>query len=131
MTQHLCRINLPPLPSRVGDNLLHIRRPPCCAPLVSQATEAAAAIEAAAAAEEVAEAEAANAVAASIAPPAEGLAVVGSGYGGGPQAWIKLRQLLRCAEPYCHPSNSGGWSSFIGYLLQALCQFTSWRGETA
>lgn len=104
----------------------------CCAHPVSQATEAAAIIEAAAAAEEVAEAEAADAVAASMAlPAAEGVSMVGSGYGGGPQAWIKLRQLLRCAEPYCHPSNSGGWSSFIGYLLQALCQFTSWRGETA
>lgn len=42
-------------------------------------------------------------------------------------AWTRLRQLLRCAEPYCQPSNSGQWSSMIGYLLQALCQFTSCR----
>ena len=47
--------------------------------------------------------------------------------GGGPASWLRLRQLLRCVEPYCYPSNVGMWSSFIGYLLQALAQFTSWR----
>lgn len=42
-------------------------------------------------------------------------------------AWTRLRQLLRCVEPYCHPSNSGPWAAYIGYLLQALSQYTSCR----
>ena len=42
-------------------------------------------------------------------------------------AWVMLRQLMRCAEPYCHPSNSGGWGATLGYLLQGLAQFLSWR----
>ena len=96
-----------------------------------EATEAAAAVEAAAAAEEQAEAAAAAAAAAAGPQPAADGAermAIGDGGDGGPLAWLKLRQLLRCAEPYCHPSNYGGWSAFIGYLLQALCQFISWRG---
>jgi hypothetical protein len=96
-----------------------------------EATEAAAAVEAAAAAEEQLEADAAAAtVAAGPQPAVDGAErmAVGDGDDGGPLAWIKLRQLLRCSEPYCHPSNYGGWSAFIGYLLQALCQFISWRG---
>ena len=47
--------------------------------------------------------------------------------GAGTHAWVMLRQLMRCAEPYCHPSNSGGWGATLGYLLQGLAQFLSWR----
>ena len=47
----------------------------------------------------------------------------GGGGGGGEAAvWVRLRQLLRCAEPYCHPSNAGPWCGLIGYLLQAMAQ---------
>ena len=45
----------------------------------------------------------------------------------GTHAWVMLRQLMRCAEPYCHPSNSGGWGATLGYLLQGFAQFLSWR----
>ena len=106
-----------------------------------EAIEAAVTVEAAAAAEAEAELAAAQA-AAKGAAGADGMAVVRTGVGesggadsmfvadamgGGPAVWLRLRQLLRCIEPYCHPSNSGMWSSYIGYLLQAIAQFTSWR----
>ena len=39
---------------------------------------------------------------------------------GAATAWLMLRQLMRCAEPYCHPSNSGGWGQALGYLLQVF-----------
>jgi len=42
-------------------------------------------------------------------------------------AWRMLRQLLRCLEPYCHPSNAGGYCTEVGVLLQALAQFSWWR----
>lgn len=45
----------------------------------------------------------------------------------GAEIWVQLRQLLRCAEPYCHPSNHGPWSGLIGYFFQALAQYLSWR----
>ena len=121
-------LSLPPLP-RNPEQLPHPDMVQMAESDGPEAPEAAAGVEAAATAEEQAEVNAAAAATAAATPFADdGLErmVVGDG-DGGPLAWIKLRQLLRCAEPYCHPSNYGGWSAFIGYLLQALCQFISWR----
>lgn len=41
--------------------------------------------------------------------------------------WSRLRQLLRCVSPCCHPSNSGSYCNEIGGLLQGLCHYTWWR----
>jgi hypothetical protein len=88
-----------------------------------EAAEAAASVQAAEEAEAAAEEE--------LAVVEHGLVLVGDGAAGGEvlgaAVWMRLRQLLRCLEPYCHPSNTGPWSGLIGYLLQALAQFTSWR----
>eukprot|EP00965_Chrysotila_dentata_P163695 5404852-Pleurochrysis_carterae.AAC.1 len=55
-------------------------------------------------------------------------AAVSSAHGASAAAtWGTLRQLLRCAEPYCHPSNTGSYCHELGALLQALCRYTYWR----
>lgn len=34
-------------------------------------------------------------------------------------AWSMLRQLVRCIQPYLHPSNSGSYTPAVSELLQA------------
>ena len=98
-------LTLPPAP----------RPPPAETPYFGSGAELEGWIEAVGAADEEAEAAAA-AKADGGSPTAAALA-----------AWGALRQLMRSVEPYCHPSNVGGYSAAIGYLIQALAQFMSWR----
>ena len=98
-------LTLPPAP----------RPPPAETPYFGSGAELEGWIEAVGAADEEAEAAAA-AKADGGGPTAAALA-----------AWGALRQLMRSVEPYCHPSNVGGYSAAIGYLIQALAQFMSWR----
>ena len=94
-------LTLPPAP-----------RPPPAAPSSSgSGAELVRRIEAVGAADEEAEAAAAAALARTDggSPTAAALA-----------AWGALRQLMRSVEPYCHPSNVGGYSAAIGWLIQAL-----------
>ena len=92
-----------------------------------EAAEAAAAVQAAEEAEAAAEEELVAVERGDGGLGGEAMLIDGDGELPPTAVWCRLRQLLRCAEPYCHPSNTGPWSSLIGFFLQALAQFLSWR----
>ena len=129
----------PPMAAlRAAARLLVLALPPLPRPVDAPTPEALLAAdsggpEAAMAAASVQVAEEAEAAAEELAAAEHGLATSTTADGAaggevlGAAAWMRLRQLLRCLEPYCHPSNTGPWSGLIGYLLQALAQFSSWR----